>query len=123
VPERVPDADIQHQEDHDTTDRESVRVLLVSFDAARDTPEVLRTLLERHQVSADAWRFVSATEDGAREVSAVLGIKYRGDDGTFNHSSVITLLDREGKIDLRVDGMVDTHDTVAARVHALAQRR
>jgi protein SCO1/2 len=102
--------------------RKDTRVLLVSFDPANDTPDALNRLAEVHKVDLSRWKFATAVDDQVREIAAVLGIKYRQTDGSFNHSSVITLLDRDGRIDLRSDGLADATDPVAQRVRELVAR-
>lgn len=98
------------------------RVLLVSFDPATDTPPVLSKLASERKSDLSRWKFVTAPDEQVREIAAVLGIKYRGADGSFNHSSVITILDREGKIDLRADGLADDTASMVQRLTELARR-
>jgi protein SCO1/2 len=84
--------------------REDVRVLLVSFDAERDTPAALRDMAKAHHVDAARWRFAAGADDDARQLANVLGIEYvKGEGGFFSHNSVITVLDREGRIVARSD--------------------
>lgn len=106
----------------DEKTRKDVRVLLVSFDPEHDDPAALRAVIERHKLDASRWTLTVASEENAREIGAVLGIKYRSDDGTFRHSSVITLLDREGRIVLRTDGLADEQVAAAAKLTALASQ-
>lgn len=102
--------------------RSETRILLVSFDPEHDTLDVLRAMPSKHQVDSTRWSFATAKDETIREVAAVLGIKYRQADGSFNHSSVITLLDREGKIDMRSDGLEDATTALAARITELAAK-
>lgn len=82
-------------------DREAVRVLMVSFDPARDTVAVLKKTAEQHACDA-RWRLARCDEATARKVAAVLGIQYRRiANGEFNHSTTIDLLDRQGRIAAR----------------------
>lgn len=79
-------------------ERSHVRVVMVSFDPARDTVAVLgRTAVGR---GADArWTLARTSEADARQVAAVLGLQYRRlASGEFNHSSEIVLLDERGQI-------------------------
>ncbi|HEY2406608.1 MAG TPA: SCO family protein [Polyangiaceae bacterium] len=91
--------------------RGDLRVLLVSFDPERDTPEKLKQLcLERH-VDETRWRLARASADDVRQLAAVLGVKYkRLDDGGYNHSSVITVLDQQGFVRARSDGLAQQVD-------------
>jgi protein SCO1/2 len=106
----------------DEKTRKDVRVLLVSFDPEHDNAEALRSVIERHKLDASRWTLTVASEENAREIGAVLGIKYRSDDGNFRHSSVITVLDREGRIALRSDGLADEQAAAAAKLTALASQ-
>jgi protein SCO1 len=79
-------------------ERRQVRVVMVSFDPARDTVPVLaRTAVAR---GADArWTLACTGETDARQLAAVLGLQYRRlASGEFNHSSEIVLLDAQGQI-------------------------
>jgi protein SCO1/2 len=97
--------------------RARTRVLLVSFDADRDTPEALRALARRHAVDPARWRFASASDDHARVLANALGISYRkGEGGMFSHDSVITVLDGEGRIVARTDDMEDAPTSLVAAV-------
>jgi protein SCO1/2 len=84
--------------------RADVRVLLVSFDAERDTPAALRELAEAQRVDMTRWRFATASDDTVRPIANALGVHYRrGIDGAFSHNSVITVLDRDGRIVARTE--------------------
>lgn len=84
--------------------RADTRVLIVSFDPDRDTPDALRELARAHHVDATRWRFAVASTDDARVLANALGINYaKREGGVFAHDSVITVLDREGKIVARSD--------------------
>lgn len=91
---------MQVYESHlDPASRARLRVLLVSFDAARDTPQQLDSLARLHRADPERWTFASASESDARTVAAVLGFSYRRlANGEFDHSLLITLLDSEGRI-------------------------
>jgi protein SCO1/2 len=79
--------------------RQRLRALLVSFDAARDTPAQLDGLARLHRADPARWSFCSAGEADARKIAALLGISYRRrPDGSFDHSLLITLLDRQGRV-------------------------
>lgn len=86
--------------------RSDVRILMVSFDEERDEPQVLARLKKERGVDEARWTFASTPDEQARALAGVLGIRYRKlDGGEFFHSSVITLLDREGRPQVRLDGL------------------
>jgi protein SCO1/2 len=100
-------------------DRKAVRVLMVSFDPARDSVEVLKkTALQRN---CDAqWTLARCDEPTARKVAAVLGIQYRRlADGEFNHSTIVTLLDREGRIAAKTGKLGSVDPVLVKGVHKL----
>jgi len=77
--------------------RETVFVL-VSFDTARDTTEVLAKYRAQRGLDGQ-WIILRCDDDAVRELAALLGVKYKQEaDGMFSHSNVITLLNPEGEI-------------------------
>jgi protein SCO1/2 len=91
---------VQVYESHlDEASRARLRVLLVSFDAARDTPARLTELARMHRADPARWTFASASEPDARRIAAILGFRYRQlPDGSFDHSQIITLTDSQGRV-------------------------
>ena len=82
-------------------DRERVRVMMISFDPARDSVAVLKATAEAHRCDA-RWALLRAEDAEVRRIAAVLGVQYRRlASGEFNHSSAIELLDTEGRIAAR----------------------
>ena len=82
-------------------ERSAVRVLMVSFDPARDTVAVLKKTAQARGCDAQ-WVLARGDEGTARKVAGVLGTQYRRlSNGEFNHSTTITLLDRQGRIAAR----------------------
>lgn len=83
----------------DEPSRARLRVLMVSFDAAHDTPAHLDQVARLHRVDPGRWTFTNASETDARKIAALLGISYRRlPDGDYDHSLIITLLDPDGRI-------------------------
>jgi len=78
-------------------ERSRLELTMVSLDPARDTPQALHDMAERHRVS-DGWLFLAPAENDVRAIAAMLGVRYRfRDDGSINHTSVLILLDAEGR--------------------------
>ena len=102
-------------------ERAKLRILLVSIDPRR-----------RHagrpagdgRASASSiprrWTLARTDEDGVRKIAAVLGVRYRAlADGEFNHTSVIVLLDADGRILARTTRMGAVPEPeFLAKVHA-----
>ena len=91
---------VQLYESHlDQESRGRLRVLLVSFDAARDTPQRLAEISRLYRADPRRWTFASAAEPDARRIAALLGFHYRRlEDGSFDHSQIITLVDAQGRV-------------------------
>ncbi len=91
---------VQVYEAHlDESSRARLRVLLVSFDAAHDTPKRLTELSNMHRADPGRWTFASAREPDARRIAELLGFHYRRlPDGSFDHTQVITLVDGQGRV-------------------------
>jgi protein SCO1 len=99
--------------------RADVRVVLVSLDPARDTPDALQAFARARHIDESRWRLLRAPDDTVREIAAALGQKYRRlSDGSFNHSSLITLLDVSGSIVTRVEGIGKPHRELVERLRA-----
>jgi protein SCO1 len=83
---------------------DGVDVLFVSFDASRDDPIALKRTADSRKLDARRWTLARTEPAEVRKLAAVLGIQYRKlDDGEFNHSSALILLDREGRIAARTE--------------------
>ncbi len=80
-----------------TEELAELRVLSISIDPERDTPDKLLETLERHSADASRWSLVRPEPGDVRTIAGVFGIKYKQlPDGEFNHTTKIILLDREG---------------------------
>ncbi|WP_248642646.1 SCO family protein [Thermomonas fusca] len=92
-------------------------VLLVSMDPARDTPPALKKVVDQRKLDLARWTLAAPPADDVRSVAAVLGIRYRQlADGEFNHSSMLILVDANGRILARTEkiGTQPDPDFVAA---------
>lgn len=80
-----------------TEELAELRVLTISIDPERDTPDKLLETLERHSADSSRWSLVRPEPGDVRTIAGVFGIKYKQlPDGEFNHTTKIILLDREG---------------------------
>lgn len=76
-----------------------LRVLMISIDPERDTPQALTELAKTRRIDLSRWTLATADEATVRKIAALLSIQYRRlPSGEFNHSSVITVLSPEGEI-------------------------
>ena len=78
-------------------ERADLRVLTISIDPERDTPEKMGETMERHSIHSDRWSMVRSELHDVRTIAGVLGVRYKQlPNGEFNHTTRIILLDRDG---------------------------
>lgn len=89
----------QIEKDLQDAKKSDAAFVLVSFDTKNDTPQNLKKYFEKKKFSK-RWHLYTAKSDGPlREIANVLGIKYKKiEDGYFDHSFIITVLDAQGMI-------------------------
>ena len=93
----------------DEAQRVKLAVLMVSFDTERDDPAALKALAEKRKIDTGRWTLARTDAGNVRKLAAILGIQYRQlDDGDFNHTSVLILLDAEGRVAARSEVMGKT---------------
>jgi protein SCO1/2 len=104
-------------------ERAALKVVLVSLDPERDSGETLRQAVERYQLDPARWLLVRSSPEDVRTLAAVLGIKYKGmPNGEIAHSTVIAVLDPEGRVAHRLVGLMQPIDAVAASIRKWASR-
>lgn len=104
----------------DESAQQQVQVFAVSFDYKNDTPQALNTYAEMEQLDLPGWHFVTADHPEIRELAMLLGVQYRErNDGHFEHTNLITVLDGEGRITERVSGLQQPLDDAINRIHQL----
>jgi protein SCO1/2 len=103
-------------------ERSRLRVVLVSFDPDHDTPQALKAVAVERHLDLQRWTLDRTDAESVRKLAAVLGVQYRAiEGGDFNHSTIISLLDRDGRIVARSSriGELDP-DLLAATERELA---
>jgi protein SCO1/2 len=87
-------------------ERDGVGFVLFSLDPGRDTPAALREFARSHGLDAARWRLLAASEEGVRDLAAVLGVKYKAEEGgEIAHSAMIFVIDRDGVVTHRQVGV------------------
>lgn len=90
----------------DESQREKVKVLAVTFDPENDTPELLNKYAAEKNLNIPEWHFVTGSSSSIRQLAMMLGVQYtRKSDGHFAHSNLVTVLDGEGRIVQRLEGL------------------
>lgn len=102
-------------------DRAATRVLMVSFDPARDSTAVLKKTAQARGCD-DRWVLARGDDATTRKVAAVLGVQYRRlSDGEYNHSSTIDVLDPAGRIVARSGKLDGADPQVTAAIRRMAR--
>jgi protein SCO1/2 len=87
-------------------ERARLAILLVTFDPEHDDPSVLLEFAGQHHIDDSRWTLGRASLADTRKLASALDIRYRRlDDGNFNHSTVLVLLDWSGRVLARTDRM------------------
>jgi protein SCO1/2 len=107
----------------DENTKKQVKLVMVSFDTDRDTPEALADYVNQYQLNSDNWLFLNGSKQDIRTLATVLGVRYRQrPDGDFDHSNLITILDKRGVIAERIEGLSQPMDEPAKEVTKLVKR-
>lgn len=95
--------------------QQRVKLVMVSLDSERDTPEVMRAYTQTYGLDNDRWLFLHGNDSDIRALATVLGVRYRKRaDGNFDHSNLVTVLDSEGRVSFRVEGLAQPMEPAAA---------
>lgn len=86
-------------------ERARLSSMLVSFDPERDSVDVLKSVAAKRGLDS-SWTLARTDAASVRKLAAALGIQYRLlADGEFNHSTVLILLDGQGRVVARSNKM------------------
>ena len=93
------------EESLSAAEKEKVVFVLVSFDTDRDDPDRLKAYAGEMELGTN-WVLLHGGEKEVRELSMLLDVSYKQQPGgDFAHSNIITLLDKQGRIVKRVEGI------------------
>ena len=80
-------------------ERAQLDLLLVSFDPEHDDVKKLKSIATSRELDSSQWTLARTDASSARKIAATLGIQYRLlSDGDYNHTTVLVLLDGQGRI-------------------------
>jgi protein SCO1/2 len=100
---------------------ENIQFLLISMDPKRDTPQRFLTFAKEHSLNKN-WLFISSSEDATMEIANVLNVRFKKlSDGGYDHSNIIHVLDRNGKINFQQNGLEQKPDDLIANIKKLLQ--
>jgi protein SCO1/2 len=99
-------------------ERAQLEVLMVTFDPTHDSMSVLKRITVERRLDTARWTLARTAPEDVRRVSALLDIPFRAlPDGSFNHASVLILMDGEGRELARTTkaGLPDPHFVAVIR--------
>ena len=100
------------------------RIVLVSVDPERDTPEALRRYRLNMQLDKEHWQLLRGSATDVRKLAAVLGFNYEQiDSGEFAHSNLVTVLNRQGEIVHQQSGAEGDFEALRAGIQRADSRR
>jgi protein SCO1/2 len=77
----------------------SVRLLSITLDPARDTPEVLRKYMDLYDLDPASWTFLTGDRERVNKVIAAWGMWVKpAANGQLDHPSRVFLVDKKGRI-------------------------
>lgn len=86
---------------------------LVSIDPERDTPGRLLEFAQGTRLDSARYTLLHGADGDLLELAAALGVRYRRvDEKEFVHSNVITVLDADGNVIHRQEGLDDVESTI-----------
>lgn len=83
---------------------QDVVLVSVTFDPARDTPEVLAAYAKQWKADTSRWHFLTGATSEIERISAALGHDYFPDEGLITHSLRTAVIDRAGRLVANVEG-------------------
>jgi protein SCO1/2 len=83
----------------------------------------LKEYAEYEQLNLPEWHFITGKHTDIKMLATMLGVKYQQtSDGHFAHSNLVTVLDTEGKIANRVEGLNQPMDEAKAVIEAMLNK-
>lgn len=79
-------------------------LLSISFDPARDTPEVLAKYGAIWKADANSWHFLTGSLPEVKQVCHQFGLNFWPDEATLTHSLHTVIVDRQGKLAANFEG-------------------
>ena len=97
--------------------------LTITFDPARDQPDVLERYSRQWKPDPDGWRFLTGSVPEVRRVIELFGVSAFPDDGLMDHSLHTVLIDRDGKLVANIEGNQYTPDQLGDLMAAVLNGR
>lgn len=80
------------------------RLLTISFDPEKDTPEVLKAYAERYEYDPKHWSFLTGDLTEITAVAEQCGLMFWREGGTINHNLRTAIVDAKGRVQKIITG-------------------
>ncbi len=99
----------------------NTKFVLITFDPKVDTPDALKELENKFKLDGQRWTFLHGDAGSIREVASVLNVQYREvSEGQFSHTNLITLLDPNGVVTTKIEGLKMPVEPLVAALNKIA---
>lgn len=98
-------------------------LLTVTFDPARDQPDVLAHYARTWKADPATWHFLTGPAKEVQRVNALFGMDFFPDEGLMNHSLHTAIIDRHGRLVTNIEGNRFTADQLGDLVQTVLSRR
>ena len=79
-------------------------LLTITFDPARDTPDVLAQYASQWKADAKTWHFMTGNAADVQRVCEMFGVDFFPDEGLMSHSVRTAVIDRQGVMVANIEG-------------------
>jgi protein SCO1/2 len=79
-------------------------LLTITFDPARDTPDVLAQYASQWKADAKTWHFMTGNASDVEQVCGMFGVDFFPDEGLMSHSVRTAVIDRQGVLIANIEG-------------------
>lgn len=103
------------------TQKDHVKMVLVSIDPETDTPERLKEFAKENELESDQWILLTGSEADTREFAAVLAVNYKQiSPMDFSHSNIISVFDQGGELAHQQEGLGVNNKGTVGKIIELA---
>lgn len=96
--------------------------LTITFDPARDTPEVLEAYAAQWDPRSDHWRFLTGAADSLQPVLDLFGVAAFPAEGLLDHALHTVVIDRDGRMAVNLEGNEYTSTQLGDLIAVVAGR-
>jgi len=97
-------------------------LLTISFDPARDSPEVLAAYGKQWAADPSVWHFLTGPRSDIARICGMFGVDFFPDEGLLTHSLHTAVIDRQGRLVANIEGNQFTAAQLGDLVEATLSR-